>query len=223
MALIVDAQDVGVKPHLAVAQRRLSGLFEGDAVYLVLGDDVTACLLALDGEFGKVHVKLQNLKPELGFEGDAQHLGLAIGIGSEPGNFAARLALGDVIFLVAGDARDGKALHEGGTASAVKIQHVVDGAVVTFLEHVQVEDILAHIQFLSHLDDFELTVLVEDDDIVDVRAVAHKLVLLQACADEAVCTVDVELLVSLGDLAGDDGVKLADDGAARILGAVFGL
>ena len=175
VALVVDAQDVRIEPHLAVAQRGLACLLERDAVHLVLGDDVAARLLALDGQLGQVDVELQDLEPELGLEGDAQHLGLAVGVGGEPHNLAARLALRDIIDLV------------------------------------------------GHLNDLELAILVEDDDVVDVGAVAYKLVLLQAGADETVGTVDIEFLVGLGNLAGHDGVKLADDGAARVLGTVFGL
>ena len=223
MVLIVDAQDVRVEPHLAVAQRGLSRLLERDAVHLVLGDDVAPSLLALDGQVGQVDVKLQDLEPELGLEGDAQHLGLAIGVGREPHDLAARLALGDVILLVAGDARHGKALHVGGAAAAILVQDVVDGAGVALLEHIQVQDVLAHIDLVGNLGDLELAILVEDDDVVDVRAVADKLILLESRADEAVGPVDVEFLVGLGHLAGHDGVELADDRAARILGAILGL
>ena len=100
---------------------------------------------------------------------------------SEPHDLAAWLALGDVILAIARDARDGKSLHERGAAAPVLIQDIIDGARVAFLEHVQVQDVLAHINLVGDLDDLELAVLIEDDDVVDIRAVANELVLLQAC------------------------------------------
>ena len=52
-------------------------------------------------------------------------------------------------------------------------------------------DILAYENLIGHLDDLVFAVAVEEYDIVDVGAVAHKLVLLQSCAYEALLTVDV--------------------------------
>ena len=191
MVLIVDAQDVRIEPHFAVAQGGLACLLERDAVYLVLGDDVASCLFALDGQFCQIDVKLQDLEPELGFEGDAEHLGLAIGIGCEPGDFAARFTLCDVVFAITRDTRDSKSFHEGRAASPVLVQDIIDCACITFLEDIQVKDVFSHINLVGDFGDLELTVFIENDDVINVRAVAHEFVLFKARANEAVGAVDV--------------------------------
>ena len=58
-------------------------------------------------------------------------------------------------------------------------------------------DVLAYENLVCNTDDLVLSVLVEDDYVVNVRAVAYELVLLQTCAYETFCTVDVEFLVCL--------------------------
>ena len=221
VALVVDAQDVLVKPHLAVAQRGAALLLEGDAVNLVLGHDVAACPLALDGEVGKVDVKLQHPQVLLGLEGYSQHLGLAVGVNGEPQHLRAWFASCHVIFLVARDACECKSLHVGGAASAVGVEHVVDGASVVALVHAHIHHVLSHIDLLGNLHNLVLTVLVEDDDVVDVAAVAHVLVLLECSANESLGAVDVEFLVGLGNLAGYDGVEVANGSAPWMQVTVF--
>ena len=80
---------------------------------------------------------------------------------------------------------------------------------------------LAHEDLLADADDLVGAVLVEDDDIVEVGAVADELVLLQRCADETVLAVDVELLVGFHHLRGLDAVEAANLGEARVVLAVF--
>ena len=83
------------------------------------------------------------------------------------------------------------------------------------------EHVLAHKHLVRHTDDLVFSVFVEDDDIVDVRTVADKLVLLQPCADEAIGAIDVEFLVGLSHLCSLDGVEIANLREARMFLAVF--
>ena len=129
----------------------------------------------------------------------------------------------DVILTVACDTGHSKTFHIHGASSAIHVEHIIDGACVIALEHVQVEHILAHIDFVGHFNDLVFAIAVEDDNVVDVGAVAHIFIFLEPCADEAVGAVDVEFLVGFGHFGGNNGVKLADDGATRILVAVLGL
>ena len=83
------------------------------------------------------------------------------------------------------------------------------------------EDVLANEYLVGHLDDLILTVLVEDDDVVDVGAVAHVFVLLERSADESLLAVDIELLVGLDDGGCLDGVEVAYLGAAGMLVSIL--
>ena len=129
--------------------------------------------------------------------------------------------MSDVVFAVACDAGDVKALDEIVAFLSVAIHHIIYSTLVVLLEHGEMEHVLAHEDLLRHLDHLVFAVLVEDDDVVDVRAVAHKLVFLQSSADEAFLTVDVELLVGLDDCGGLDGVEVAYLGKARMVLAVL--
>ena len=53
------------------------------------------------------------------------------------------------------------------------------------------QDVLAHEELIGYAHHLHASVAVEDDDIVDVGAVADELVLLQSGADEALLAVDV--------------------------------
>ena len=196
-------------------------LLERNAVHLVFGHKIATGEFALNAEFGEVDVELQHLQAWLRLERDAKHLSLTVRIGGEPHHLAARLSLRKVVFTVAGHACNGKSLHIHDAAASVLIEHIVDGARVVALKHIQVNHILTHIYLLAHLNHLKLTIFVENDDVVDVGAVAHKFVFLQSGADKAVGTVDVEFFVSLSHLRSHDGVEIANDGAARELVAVF--
>ena len=70
---------------------------------------------------------------------------------------------------------------------------------VIFAVDVNVKDIFADIDLVCYLDDFVFTILVEDDDVVDIRAVEEEFILFKGCADKAIFTVDIQLLVGLYD------------------------
>ena len=222
---VVDAVDVGVEPHLASAEGGVAVTLQSDAVDGFLGEHVAAGGTSLDEDVGKVafeedaHARIGCL--DAGVEGDFDDFCLAVGIGGEVHDFAARSALRDVVLFVAGEGGDVEALDKVGTFLAVAIDDVVGGALVVFLEHLHMEHVLADKDFLCHADDFVLAVFVEDDNVVDVGTVADELVLLQAGADEAFVAVDVEFLVGFGNLGGDDGFEVLDFSAARMVGTIL--
>ena len=69
--------------------------------------------------------------------------------------------------------------------------------------------VLAYENLVSHAHHLIFSVLEEHDDVVNVGAVAHELVLLQSCADESLLPVDVEFLVRLHHFRRLDGVEAA--------------
>ena len=101
------------------------------------------------------------------------------------------------------------------------VEHIVDGAGVVALKHIEVDDIFAHINFFAHLNHLEFTIFVENDNVVDVGAIAHKFIFLQPRANKAIGTIDVEFFVGFRHLRRHNGVEVADNGAARIGATVF--
>ena len=190
-------------------------------MYLVVGNDVAHRLPSLDGDAAEIFFDEWRFQTGLRFEHDFQDFGFAVGIGAEPHHLGARCALCEVVFLVAGNACDGETFHVVKTLFAVAVYDVVDGACVVALEYVEVENVFTDKHLLAHLHDLVFAVFVEDDDVVDVGAVAYKLVALQSGADEALVAVDVEFLVGLDDLGRLDGVETAYGGATGIGGPVF--
>ena len=223
--VVVQTVDVGVEPHLAAAQRRVALRLERDAVYGEFRQDVTLRRASLDLDGGKralqedAHAGM--LLQHRGFERHLDDLGLAVGVGREVEHAAARGALRQVYLAVAGHAGDVESLDEARAGLAVAIHHIIYSALVVLLEHTQPQHVLAYKQLFGHAHHLELTVAVEDDDVVDVGAVAYEFVLLQSCADESFCTVDVELLVGLGHLCSLDGVEVLDLRQTRMVLAVL--
>ena len=122
---------------------------------------------------------------------------------------------------VAGDGWNIEALDVARAVLSIAVHHIICRTRVVLLEHLQVQDVLAHEELIGHAHHLHASVAVEDDDIVDVGAVADELVLLQSGADEALLAVDVELLRGLDDLGGLDGVEVSNLGATRMVLTIF--
>ena len=221
---IVDASHIGVVPHLASAQSGVAAALERDAVNGLLGEDIASCRTVLDKYFGEIlfeeYISLL-LGCTVGFERYLYHFGLAVGVGSEVHDARTLGALGQVVLAVTSTAVDEETLDEAHALAAVAIDHVEDGAHIVLLEHLRPDYVLAHEELVGHLDDLVFAVAVEDDDVVYLGAVAHKLVFLESGAHEAVAAVDVELLGGLDYLGGFDGVKVAYLSVAWMVGAIF--
>ena len=59
------------------------------------------------------------------------------------------------------------------------------------LEHLYVEDVLAHEHLVLNLDNLVFSIAEEHHDIVEVGAVLHEFGLLQTVTDESLLAVDV--------------------------------
>ena len=85
-----------------------------------------------------------------------------------------------------------------------------------FLEHREVQHVLSDENFLCHLDDLVFSVLIKNNNVVDVRTVTDVLVLFEPCSDESLLTVDEQFLVSLDDGGSLNGVEVANLGTSRM-------
>ena len=83
------------------------------------------------------------------------------------------------------------------------------------------QDVLAHKYLVGSTYHLVLSVLKEHYNVINIGAVAHKLVLLEAGSDESFLSVDVEFLVCLNHLRSLDGVEAAYLGAARMVLAIL--
>ena len=221
MLVVVQTVHVWVVPHLAATQRRVSVTLQSDAVYLVLRQQVTLGGTSLDEHFREVLVEEYLFQLGCWVECYLDDFCLAIGVGSEVDYARAFRARRQVVFAVAGDGWHVEALDIVVTLATIAVDGIVDGALVVLLEDVQPDDVFAHEQLVGDTDYLELTILIEDDDVIDVRTVADKLVLLQTRTDEAVLAVDVQFLVGLDDLGGLDGVEVANLRQSRMVLAVL--
>ena len=219
--VVVQAVHVGVVPHLAPSEGGVPMALESDAVYGELREQVAFRGAPFDHHLREILVDEDLPEFRIGLERHLDDLRLAVGIGREVHHLRARRALRQVVLLVAGHRRHVEALDEAVALLAVAVDDVIDGARVVLLEHVEIEHVLAHEHLLCHADHLVLAVFVEDDDVVEVGAVAHELVLLQPSADKSVRAVDVELLVGLRHLRGLDGVEVADLRQSRMVFAVL--
>ena len=96
-----------------------------------------------------------------------------------------------IVFPVASDGGDVESLDVVEARLSVAIDHIVDGTLVVLLEYIHVQHVLAHEELVRHTHHLVTSVLVEQDDIVDVRAIRHELVFLQTGADESFLAVDI--------------------------------
>ena len=129
--------------------------------------------------------------------------------------------MGKVVFLIFGYAGDVEAFHEVDTLLTVPIDDVIDRAVIATLEDSDVENVRSDEQFLRYLHDLVFTVLMEDDDIVDIGTVEEELVFLKPRSDETFFPVDIEFLVVLHNGFDVDGAEVTHLGTAGIGFSVF--
>ena len=221
MLVVVQSLNILVEPHLAAAQRRVSVALQGDACNGHLRQQSSCRAASLDAYLAEILVHEEFLAECRRLQSHLYHLCLAVRVGCEINHLAARCALRGVVFALAGYRRDGESLDVIGSRLAVSIHHIIYGTVVAALEYADVDNVLTHENLLCHLHHLELSVAIEQYHVVDVGAVAHELVLLQARSDESFGAVDVEFLVGLCHLRRLDGVEVAYLGAAWEVFPVF--
>ena len=221
--IVVDAVHVGVEPHLSASQCAMAVALQADAADGALGEEISLGSTSLDKHIGEILLQEDALAflRQVRLQGHLDDLCLSVGIGGEIDDAAARCSLRDVVYLVAGHGGDVESLDEVFALFSVAVDTVVDGALVVLLEYLYMEDILACKYLVCHFHDLELSILVEDDDIVEVGAVAHEFVLLEPRSHKALLSVDIEFLVRLHHLGHLDGVEVAYLCLSRVRLAVF--
>ena len=223
-SLVVELLDVGVVPDILARDRGHAAALEVDVAYGVLGHQVAARRLALDGQRCEIVLEAGLLELGLGTQVDFHRLGFAVMVGREVLDAAARGSQGDVVLLVAGDARHREALGIVDAARAVAVDHVVDGALVAAVEHVHVEQVLAEEGLVFHLGYAVLAVAADHDYLAEVGAVADVLaavVALETYSHEALFQVGGELGVVVHHLGGGDGLEAGELGETREVLAVL--
>ena len=83
------------------------------------------------------------------------------------------------------------------------------------------EHVFAHEHLVGNADDFIPTVFIEKDYIIDIRAVANELVLLQSCSYEALRAVDIQLLVGFCHLCCDNRFEVFYLRAPLVVATIF--
>ena len=221
MLVVVQSFYIGVVPHLAPSEGRVSTTLQANAINRELCQQVSLRGASLDGNLREILVEDCFLDLRIGVERNLDDLCLAIGVGREIHDSRARCTLCHIVLPVANHGSHVETLHEAEALLSVTIHHIIDGTRVVLLEYVDIEHVFAHEHLFCHADHLVFTFLIEDDDIVEVGAVAHKLVLFQSCTDKAVCTIDVELLIGFSHLRGVDGVEIAYLRLARMILTIF--
>lgn len=145
-----------------------------DAANGALGKEITFSSTSLDQNVREILLQEDALAllRQVGLHRTLDDFCLSIRIGGEIDDAAARCTLGDVIQLVAGHGGYVESLDEVIALFAVAVNTVIDGALVVLLEYLYMEDILTDEYLVCYLGDFKLTILIEDDDVIEVGAVA---------------------------------------------------
>ena len=223
--LVVDAVDIRIEPYFPSAERRVSVTLQSDAVDGFLGNHIAACRTSLDENVGKIalqedaHARIRY--GDAGVECNLDDFCFAVGVSGEIHHLGTWCTLREVVLAVSRNGGYVEALDVVRPFLAVTIDNVVGGAFVVLFKDLYVQDIFADEDLLRYADNLVLAVLVEDDDVIDIGTVAYKLVLLQPCADKPFRAVDIEFLISFGNLCCHDGFKVLDFRPARMFVTIF--
>ena len=223
MLFVIDAVDIGIEPNLSATKRTMSVTLQANAVNSLLSQDIAFGSSALDKYLREVFFQEDVLLflLRIGIQCHLNGFGLAIRIGREIHHSRPRLALCQVVVPVSRNAGHVETLDEVSAFFAILVHYIINSALVILLEHLHVNHVLAHKYLVGHPDNLELSVLIEDDDVVDVGAVAYKLVLFQSGSHKSFLSVDVQLLISLHYLGGLDGFKTPDFGQSGMVFSVL--
>ena len=137
----------------------------------VFCDDIAAATAAAHGEVFEEDFFLQLAEAGGGLEVDFDGVDFAAlsGAAGNVEDAGAGLALGEVVFFIAGHAADGKAFGEGGAGLAIAINDTVgQGVGLGAVIDVDVEDVFPKEGFVADFADDEFALLVDGDDIAEV-------------------------------------------------------
>ncbi len=202
--------------------------FERDFVHIKSREKITTRTAAFDSQFTEALFKKDATQFGIGFQSHLDYFGFSIRIGSEIVDFGSWCTLGDIILTIVGDARHVKSLDIVGTVFSIAISHIINCALVVLLEDRDVYNLgflllsfgafcLTDVHLFSHSRHLVSSVAIEDDDVVDVGAILHKLILLQGGSHKAIGTIHIEFLVGFHHFGSFDGVERANLRAAGVL------
>ena len=83
------------------------------------------------------------------------------------------------------------------------------------------QDIGAYEQLIGYLNNLIFTILIEDNDIIDIRAVEEVFVFLKTRTNKTICAIDIEFLVGLHYRLHVDSCKIAHLRAAGVFIAIL--
>ena len=219
--VVVQTVHIGVIPHLASSERGMAVALQSDACQRIFTQYVSLRDAPLDGNFGEVFQYERALAICSGIENGLDYFCLAIRIGGHIDDFRAWRALCDIVFAVAGDGRDEEALDEIRSLLAIAIDHVVDCALVVFLEHLQMHDVFPNKQLVGYTHHLVFSVLIKYNNVIDVGAVADELVAFERRSDESLLAVDVEFFVCLNHLHRLNRIEILEFRLSGMVGSVF--
>ncbi len=201
-----------IVPELEGTEGRHSGLFKFYLPDRVFGHLVTDRITTLDGQVGKIDVKLQLSQVIEGAQVYRNYFRFAVGIGREVQHFAGGCSFGQVILLITGDGRYCKPLHHRAVLFPVAVDQVVHRAPVVFFPNARIDNVLTDKRLGLDTLDQHFSVAPEDDDIVDIGALADvfSFIALEAGSYKTFCLVDVKFCIGNGNLGRFHHVELFD-------------
>ena len=221
MLIIVDTQHIRIEPHFSSSKCRMAFLLERDRLDIIFGEHITSCCSRLDRQFTEVFVDLQFLQMHSRLEQDAYDFCFSIGVRRKINYFRARFALCEVILLIFCHTSNIEAFHEVSTLFSIPVNHIINGSIISSCKDSYMQNIRTHEKFLCHTHYFILAILMENDDIVYIRAIEQELIFLQSRAHKTFRTIDIEFLVILNHRLDIDSPKIAHLCSTRIEVSIF--
>ena len=208
LTIIIKSLDITIEPNLATTQWTATMTLQCDLADLNLGKHITSSSSTFDGNLAKIFIEEDLLQLWIRLEGNLNDLSFAIRISREIKHPRTCCTLCKVIFPIADYRSNIEALDEADTSLSITIYGIVNGTLIILAENGDMDDFnlllvffatlcLADKEFVCNANNLVGAVSVEDDNIVDIRAVRDKLILLKRSANEAFFPVDIKLLVSL--------------------------
>ena len=193
VVFVVDTIDIWVEPNLTSAQSRVSVALQWDAVNALFGQQITLCCTSLDEDVGKVtlHEDVLLLLVRVRVEGYLYQFRLTIRVSREVVNLWTRRTEGYVIFLIACDRSHVEAFDIVRSRLSVTINDVINRTLIVLLKHLYVKYTLTHKYLVGNSDNLILTITVEDNHVIEVRAVLNELSLLKTRTNETFLTVNI--------------------------------
>src|SRR5690606_6136220 len=128
---------------------------------------------------------------------------------------------GKVIFFISSNAGNIKSLGISNTGFTVGVNHIVGGAVIIFLKHIEVNDVFSHKSFIGHFCYHHLSIFSKDNNVIQVTTFKSKFIFLQAGAYKSFFIIYIQTSIGNGYLNGLYLFKSLNDGFALLAFTIF--